>query len=71
MTDRHFAYTVILQAPIREDDAEAIKQAILMVKGVADVIPQTATAETYFAIETARRELEDKIWKALREKDAG
>jgi UDP-N-acetylmuramyl tripeptide synthase len=71
MTDRHFAYTVILQAPIREDDAEAIKQAILMVKGVADVIPQTATAETYFAVETARRELEEKIWKALRKDNAG
>lgn len=71
MTDRHFAYTVILQAPIREDDAEQIRQAILMVKGVADVIPQVANADTYFAIETARRELEEKIWKALREKSAG
>lgn len=71
MTDRHFAYTVILQAPIREDDAEAIKQAIFMIKGVAEVIPQVADAEVYFAIETARRQLEDKIWKALQEKDAG
>ena len=71
MTDRHIAYTVILQAPICEDDAEAIRQAILMVKGVAEVIPQIAMADTYFAIETARRELEEKIWKALREKSAG
>ena len=71
MTDRHIAYTVILQAPIREDDAEAIRQAILMVKGVAEVIPQIATADTYFAIGTARRELEEKIWKALREESTG
>ena len=71
MTDRHIAYTVILQALIHEDDAEAIKQAILMVKGVADVVPQVANVDTYFAIKTARRELEEKIWKALREKSAG
>lgn len=37
MTDRHVAYTVILDQEIREDDAEAIVTALKMVKGVIRV----------------------------------
>lgn len=65
MTDRVFAYTVILEKETREDDAEAITQAIRMIKGVADVSPMVANAELYFATETARRELTDKLWKVF------
>jgi len=60
MTDRVIAYTVILDREIREDDAEAIENALKMVKGVAQVA-QVADAGTYFALETARREMLQKI----------
>jgi hypothetical protein len=65
VTDRIFAYTVILEREIRADDAEAIENAIRMVKGVAEVTPQVANASDYFAVETARRELGQKIWEVL------
>ena len=65
MTDRIFAYTVILEQEIREDDAEAITQAIKMIKGVAKVVPQVTDAGHYFAVETARRELTEKLWEIL------
>lgn len=57
MTDRHIAYTVVLEKPVREDDAEAIVQALSMVKGVRQVVPLVATIEQYVATETARGEL--------------
>jgi hypothetical protein len=71
MTDRYFAYTVILEHPTRSDDAEQIEQAIRMVRGVADVVPQIADSNTYFATETARRELGQKLWEVLYPKAAG
>lgn len=39
MTDRHAGYVVTLDRDIREDDAEAVLNAIRMVKGVASVTP--------------------------------
>lgn len=70
MTDRVFAYTVILEREVRTDDAEAIENAIRMVKGVAAVTPQVASASDYFAVETARRELGQKLWEVLYPKSA-
>lgn len=65
MTDRIIAYTVILQEEIRSDDAEAITNAIRMIKGVADVAPVVADVEAYWARETARRELGERLWEVL------
>lgn len=39
MTDRHSGYIIALDKDIREDDAEAIINAIRMVKGVIAVEP--------------------------------
>ena len=65
MTDRVYAYTVILQEPIREDEVKEITGAIEMIKGVQSVTPLVASPEVYFALENARRELIAKIWKVL------
>lgn len=37
MTDRHTAYFVTLEEPIRDDDAESIVTALRQIKGVVDV----------------------------------
>jgi hypothetical protein len=69
MTDRYFALTVTLERTIRQDDAEALIKAIKMIKGVAGVVPIVANTETYWARESARRELEKKLLAALREEE--
>ena len=69
MTDRHIAYTVTLALPVREDDAQAIINAIRMVKGVAEVVPVVATPEAYWARSTARSELLRDLLDLLKERD--
>jgi len=66
MTDRIYAYTVVLDREIREDDAEAITNAIRMIKHVADVTPLVTTPAIYFAERRARHELEQRLLAALR-----
>jgi hypothetical protein len=66
MTDRIFSYTVTLDREIREDDAEAITNAIRMIKGVTEVIPLVADPTLHWAEMRARRELIDKIWAVLK-----
>lgn len=67
MTERIFAYTVVLEKDIREDDSEAIIHAIEMIKGVAEVKPLIAQPELYWAYTKARRELMDKLVQVLDE----
>lgn len=67
MTDRHVAYTVILEKEIREDDAEAVVTALKMVKGVLRVVPKIGAVEQYIANERARHELQMDLWKFLNE----
>jgi len=69
MTDRYFALTVLLEKDTRDDDAEAIINAILMIKGVADVSPLVANSELWAATNRARNELRDKLWQVLYPKD--
>lgn len=45
MTDRHTAYIVTLETPIREDDAQPTLDAIRQIKGVLDVRPVVAGME--------------------------
>jgi hypothetical protein len=65
MTDRIFAYTVTLEREIREDDAEHITNAIRMIKGVTSAVPIVASVESHWALEAARRELRDELWRVL------
>ncbi len=65
MTDRIYAYTVILENQIGEEDAEAITQAIQMIRGVRGVTPLVADAGLLFAEETARWELGQKLMQIV------
>jgi hypothetical protein len=65
MSDRIFSYTVTLDGVYKDEDAIKIQETIEMIKGVSSVVPQVATAETYFAVDQARRELGDKILKLI------
>ncbi len=66
MTDRIYALTVVLDKDYRDDDVEAITNAIKMIRGVLKVTNHIATSETYMAQERARRELTEKLWGVLR-----
>lgn len=69
MTDKYFALTVILEDTILPGDAQYIMNAIEMIKGVQGVEPLVATPETYWARAEARRELERKLWLALKQEE--
>ena len=62
MTDRHEAYIVILDKPIREDDAEeGILNAIRCLKSVIAVKPVVSDATTQIAEVRARRAIREKL----------
>ena len=63
MTDRHSGYIVILGADQREDDAEAVINAIRMVKGVLSVEPVVAGIDMAEVIALAR--VKRMIWDLL------
>lgn len=65
MTDRHSGYTVVLDKDVREDDAESIRLALSMVKGVHSVIPHVANHDLAVAERRVRREMEDRLYAAL------
>lgn len=65
MTDRHAGYVVTLNEDIREDDAEAIINAIRMVKGVIDVRPIVSNVELMIAEDRADQEWREKIRQLL------
>lgn len=49
MTDRHAGYIVTLEKDIREDDAEAVIEALRMIKGVLNVQPVVSDLHTQLA----------------------
>ena len=59
MTDRHRGYLITLRQDLREDDSEAVMQALHMIKGVLTVEPLTATSAEQVA--GIRR---DEAWQA-------
>lgn len=65
MTDRHAAYIVTLESDVHADDAEAVINALRMVRGVADVEPVPANVDQHIAATRARTELEERIYRAL------
>lgn len=65
MTDRHTAYIVILQNPIREDDADATIMALNMVKGVLTVEPVVEDVTHVVATARAEHDLGQRILKAV------
>ena len=67
MTDRINSLTVVLSADTRDDDCECIKNAITMIKGVLCVDLNVRDMESYIAVTRERTEIENKLWKALRD----
>ena len=61
MSDRHIAFTVTLEQPIKDEDSKVIADAIKMIRGVQNVVPVVADAQTHWAKESAARDLTAKI----------
>lgn len=67
MTDRFHSFTVILENDIREDDAEALINAIKQFKGVLDVRGNISDSELAIAKGRVKAELAKKLWNVLME----
>lgn len=65
MTDRHAGYVVVLDRDIRDDDAQATIAAIGQIKGVASVEPIVADPGSIIAEVRAKREIGEKVLRAL------
>ena len=72
MTNRIHALTVIID-PMRDDDCEDLINAIKMFRFVKGVEPHVIDYNTYWAAETARQDLVDKmsdiLFPSLKKKD--
>lgn len=66
MTDRYNALTVVLECDTRENDAQAIIEAIRMLRGVQYVQPHVANLEQAIATSRVRTELMKKLWEILK-----
>lgn len=67
MTTRHRGYVVVLERDIREDDAEAVINALKMVRGVIDVKPVESNIDAEISGVRARTEVRQKIYNVLKE----
>jgi len=65
MTDRYDYLTVALDRDIREDDAEALIQAIAMLRGVLRVEPHVVDGTGWTAKERALAEIRERISKVI------
>ena len=71
MTDRIKGVYVALDRDYRTDDAEAILDAIKMVKGVSDVAVNITDFDDWTNRSRIRMELSAKLWEALHDKKEG
>ena len=67
MTDRIKGFTVVLDRDMRDDDVEAVADAIRMIKRVATVTPHIVTHEDYMVRERLRHDLKMKMYKLVDE----
>jgi hypothetical protein len=67
MADRHSGYIITLSGSVREDDSEAILNAIRMIKGVAAVQPIVDDITGMMARAQVRSEVRDKLYVAVSE----
>ena len=65
MTDRLKGFVVILNSDMREDDANSVALAIGMLRYVASVKPLVANVDDCVAVERAKYELREKLYKAI------
>lgn len=65
MSNRIHSLTVVLEKDYREDDVEAITNAIGMIRGVLSVSVHQSDSDSHMAEQRAKRELGDKLMKVL------
>jgi hypothetical protein len=65
MTDRVKGFTVTLENDIRIDDVEVIKQAIEMIRGVANVDCSISNTDDIINQQRVKTELRRKLWEVL------
>lgn len=63
MSDRTYAFTVILEREIGEEQTESTLNAIKALKFVLDVKPLTSSSELMFAEMTAKHEIRKKLYE--------
>jgi hypothetical protein len=66
MTDRVKGFTVTLEHDIRIDDVEVIKQAIEMIRGVANVECSISNIDDIINQARIKNELKGKLWEVLK-----
>lgn len=65
MSDRYNYLTVALEANLKDEDAEGLIKAIEQFRGVLEVKPHVADADSYIADARAKHELRQKLWESL------
>jgi hypothetical protein len=70
MSDRHSGYIVTLERDLRADDAEAIMQAIQMIRGVLSVTAVVWDINTHIAEQRAQNAYRQKLLRLLEEPEA-
>jgi hypothetical protein len=61
MSDRYNYLTVVLEHDLRDDDAQALIQAIYQLRGVLKVEPNVADAQAFLAQARAKAELRNAL----------
>jgi len=69
MTDRLKGLVVALDRDIRDDDAQAIIDAIFMIKGVLAISPSITSGDDWINRTKIKREIGAKLFKILEEDD--
>ena len=65
MTDRIYAFHIMLNREYREDDAQPIIDAVMMIKGVKSITTQTVTPELWVAETRAKQDMLNKVIKTI------
>jgi inosine-uridine nucleoside N-ribohydrolase len=65
MTDRFNALVVVLDKDMRDDDAQALTNAIQQLRGVTSVSGNVSDINSLIACERAKRELGEKVWAVI------
>ena len=65
MTDRINALTVVLEVDTRDDDCEALIQAIRQMRNVLSVEAHVSDSTDHVAQARVRHELGEKLWKVI------
>ena len=65
MTDRYDSLTVVLEDDIREDDSEALMEAIGQLRGVLTVSGNVTDPRAFIAESRAREQIRRRLFAAL------